>query len=97
MTEFSEIAYTQLIHLLEDLKDEQAAMHSHRMGETLAWNDETGKVLLTVRNFPYLSVNVTVKTPQLWKRYTESRERMGIRNRFYFDEEESPDEMPVRN
>jgi hypothetical protein len=97
MTEHSEILLIQLIRVLEDLKDEQAVMHSHRMGKTLAWNDDTGKVLLTIRNSTYLSVNVTVKTSQLWKRYNESRERMGIRHRFYFDEEERPDEVPVRN
>ncbi len=95
MTEYSDIQFIQLSNVLKGLKDERAAMHSHRMGKTLAWNDETGKVLLTVRNFPSLAVNVKVETTLLWKEYMDSRKH--IRNRFYFDDENHAHEVPVRN
>jgi len=106
--DFSAVAYAHLVRVLEDLKDEQATMHSSssvRMGKSLEWNDEegetttttTGKVIINVRNATYLSVNVTVKTACLWKEYMDRRERMGIRDRFYFDEDERVDEFPVRN
>ena len=102
--DFSAVAYAHLVRVLEDLKDEQATMHSSssssaRMGKSLEWNEEktTGKVIINVRNVTYLSVNVTVKTACLWKEYMDRRERMGIRDRFYFDEDERVDEFPVRN
>ena len=96
-TPFSQQAYTQLLGVLAELKDDQAVEHSGGVGRTLVWDDETGKVLLTVRRFPFLSVNVTVKTPPLWMEYMEDRDRNGIRNRFYFDDFEDVFEFRVQN
>ncbi len=96
-TPFSQSAFTQLLGVLEELKDEQAAGHSCEVGRTLVWDQETGNVLLSVRRFPYLSVNVTVKTTPLWEEYMEDRERNGIRNRFYFDDFEDVFEFRVQN
>ena len=77
-TPFSREAFTQLIAQLETLKDENAKENSSSMGKTLEWDEETGKVLLTVRNFPYLSVNVSVMTTPLWEEYMDNRERQGL-------------------
>ena len=95
MTEYSDIQYIQLVRVLEELKDEQAALHSHRMGKTLAWNDETGTVMLTVRKSLSVAVNVKVETTLLWKQYMDGRKL--IHNRFYFEEGKQTDEVPVRN
>ena len=95
MTEDSDILFMQLGRVLEELKDEQAALHSHRMGKTLAWNHETGTVMLTVRKSLSVAVNVKVETTLLWKEYMDGRKH--IRNRFYFDDENHAHEVPVRN
>jgi hypothetical protein len=94
-TPFSQEAFTQLIAQLETLKDENAKEDSSRMGKTLSWNEKTGKVFLTVRNFPYLSVNVSVMTTPLWKEYMDSRELNSIENQFYFNEHEDAYEFHV--
>lgn len=94
-TPFSRTAFEQLLGVLEELKDEQATEHTCEIGKTLVWDEETGKVLLTVRKVPYLSVNVTVKTTPLWEEYMDDRERNGMHNRFYFDEFEDAFEFHV--
>jgi hypothetical protein len=95
MTEYSDIQFIQLVRVLEELKDEQAALHSHRMGKTLAWNHETGTVMLTVRKSLSVAVNVKVETTLLWKKYMDGRKL--IHNRFYFEEGKQTDEVHVRN
>ena len=95
MTEYSDIQFIQLVRVLEELKDEQAALHSHRMGKTLAWNHETGTVMLTVRKSLSVAVNVKVETTLLWKEYMDGRKL--IHNRFYFEEGKQTDEVAVRN
>ena len=94
---FSQEAFTQLIAQLETLKDENAKEYSSSMSKTLEWDEETGKVLLTVRNFPYLSVNVSVMTTPLWEEYMDDRDRNGIQNQFYFDDFEDAYEFHVNN
>ena len=94
-TPFSQEAFTKLIAQLETLKDENAKEYSSSMGKTLEWDEETGKVLLTVRNFPYLSVNVSVMTTPLWEEYMDSRELNSIEKQFYFDEFEDAYEFHV--
>jgi hypothetical protein len=95
MTEHSDILFIQLSNVLKDLRDEQAALHSHGMGKTLAWNHETGKVMLTVRKSLSVAVNVKVETTLLWKKYMDGRKH--ICNRFYFEEGKQTDEVHVRN
>ena len=85
MTPERTVFFEQLVAVLNELKDEKAECHSGEIGKTLVWNEETGKVWLTVRKFPYLSVNATVKTTPLWQAYMDDRERNGIRHCFYFD------------
>lgn len=86
--------YSQLVAVLDDLKDEKAECHSCEMGKTLVWTEETGKVWLSVRRFPYISVNATVKVTPLWQEYMEDRKRTGIAG-FFFDEEEDLCEFRV--
>lgn len=97
MTPERTVFFEQLVAVLDKLKDEQAECHSDEMGTTLVWNEETGKVWLTVRKFPYLSVNATVKTTQLWQAYMDDCESNGFTHSFYFDEDEDVCEFRVNN
>lgn len=96
-TPFSRTAFNELLGVLKELKDEQATEYSDKYGKTLVWDEETGKVLLTVRKFAYVSVNVTIKTTPLWEEYMDDRERNGIRTRFYFDQFEDVFEFRVKD
>jgi hypothetical protein len=101
-TPFTQTAFAQLIDVLNTLKDEQAAEHSSAIGKTLEWDEETGNVRITVRSWPYLCVNVTVKTSPLWREYMDSRgenrdNQELIPNRFYFDDSEDVCEVRVHN
>ena len=101
-TRFTRTAFAQLIDVLNTLKDEQAVEHSSEIGKTLVWDGETGDVKITVRSWPFLSVNVTVKTSPLWREYMDSRgenrdNQELIPNRFYFDDSEDVCEVRVHN
>ena len=101
-TPFTQTAFAQLIDVLNTLKDEQAAEHSSAIGKTLEWDEETGNVRITVRSWPYLCVNVTVKTSPLWREYMDNRGEYRdsqelIPNRFYFDDAEDVCEVRVHN
>lgn len=92
-----ETIFLALMEYLEELKDEKVECTPGDIGQTLEWTEETGKVKLTVRKLPFLSVNATVKTTPLWQEYMDNRLRNGIRPRFYFDEDEDVYEFRVNN
>ncbi len=98
--QFQQTALTQLIKVLDELKDEKVTEQSFFLGKRLAWKDETGEVVLTVCNMPFLdhlSVHATVNVAPLREQYMEDRELNGISKRFYFDDYEQFFEFPVQN